>query len=60
MTDAVLWGELQRQLNEAGLKVKKGFAQDASFIEADPGQSSSKPRGEEAETRRCADGDAGR
>jgi len=57
MTDAALWGELQRQLDEAGLKVKKGVAQDASFIEADPGQSSSKPRGDEAMTRRCADGD---
>ena len=57
MTDAVVWSELQRQLNEAGLKVKKGVAQDASFIEADPGQSSSKPRGDEAMTRRSCDGD---
>jgi len=57
MTDAVLWAELQRQLNAAGLKVRRGVAQDASFIEADPGQSSSKPRGDEAETRRSADGD---
>jgi IS5 family transposase len=57
MTDAVLWGELQRQLDEAGLRIRKGVAQDASFIEADPGQSSSKPRGEGAETRRSSDGD---
>jgi len=57
MTDAVLWGELQRQLDEAGLRVRKGVAQDASFIEADPGQSSSKPRGDEAATRRSSDGD---
>jgi IS5 family transposase len=57
MTDAALWGELQLQLDEAGLKVRKGVAQDASIIEADPGQSSGKPRGEEAATRRSRDGD---
>jgi IS5 family transposase len=57
MTDASLWAELQRQLDEAGLKVRKGVAQDASFIEADPGQSSGKPRGDEAATRRSCDGD---
>jgi len=56
MTDAVLWAELQRQLAAAGLRVRRGVAQDASFIEADPGQSA-KPRGAEAETRRSADGD---
>jgi IS5 family transposase len=56
MTDAVLWAELQRQLDEAGLRVRKGVAQDASFIEADPGPSG-KPRGEEAATRRSSDGD---
>jgi IS5 family transposase len=56
MTDAVLWAELQRQLDEAGLKVRKGVAQDASFIEADPG-ASGKPRGGEASTRRRRDGD---
>jgi IS5 family transposase len=57
MTDAVLWAGVQRQLDEAGLKVRKGVAQDASFIEADPGQSSGKPRGDEASTRRSCDGD---
>lgn len=56
MTDAVLWRELQRQLDEAGLKVRKGVAQDASFIEADPGPSG-KPRGDEAATRMSGDGD---
>lgn len=56
MTDAVLWGELSRQLDEAGLKVRKGVEQDASFIEADPGPSG-KPRGDEAATRRSRDGD---
>jgi len=53
--DRLLWAELQRQLDEKGLTVKKGVAQDASFITADPG--SSGPRGEESETRRSRDGD---
>jgi IS5 family transposase len=56
MTDAVLWGEPQRQLDEAGLKVRKSVAQDASFIEVDPGPSD-KLRGREASTRRSRDGD---
>jgi IS5 family transposase len=55
-TDELVWAELQRQLDEEGLRVRKGVAQDASFIEADPGQSS-KPRGDDALTRRCRDGD---
>ena len=54
--DKQVWAELQRQLNQKGLRVRKGVAQDASFIEADPGQSN-KPRGEEAKTRRSRDGD---
>jgi IS5 family transposase len=54
--DKLIWAELQRQLDEAGLKVRKGVAQDASFITADPGPSG-KPRGEEAATRRSKDGD---
>lgn len=54
--DKQVWAELQRQLNRKGLKVRKGVAQDASFIMADPGPSS-KPRGEEAKTRRSRDGD---
>ena len=36
--------------------MKKGVAQDATFITADP-DSSSKPRGEDAMTRRSRDGD---
>jgi len=55
--DKLIWAELQRQLNEAGLRVRKGVAQDASFITADPGQSSNKPRGGDALTRRSRDGD---
>jgi IS5 family transposase len=54
--DREVWAELQRQLDEKGLRVRKGVAQDASFITGDPGQSG-KPRGEEARTRRCRDGD---
>jgi IS5 family transposase len=54
-TDGLVWAELQRQLDAKGLKVRKGVAQDASIIEADPGQSS-KPRGD-ALTRRSRDGD---
>lgn len=53
--DRLIWAELQRQLDEKGLKVKKGVAQDVTFITADPG-GSSKPRGEEARTRRSRDG----
>jgi IS5 family transposase len=54
-TDELLWAELQRQLDERGLKVRKGVAQDASIIEADPGQNG-KPRGGDTATRRCRDG----
>jgi IS5 family transposase len=54
--DNLIWAELQRQLDEKGLRVRKGVAQDASFITADPGPSG-KPRGEEAATRRSRDGD---
>ena len=55
-TDSLIWAELQRQLDEKGLRVRKGVAQDASFIEADPGPSG-KPRGDGAATRRSRDGD---
>jgi transposase, IS5 family len=53
--DKVVWAELQRQLDAMGLQVKRGTMQDATFIEADHG-SSSKPRGDEAKTRRSRDG----
>ena len=56
MTDNLVWAELQRQLDAKGLRVRKGVAQDASFIEADPGPSG-KPRGDGAVTRRSRDGD---
>jgi IS5 family transposase len=34
----VVWKELQRQLEEKGLKIKKGHIQDATFIESDLGK----------------------
>jgi len=55
--DKLVWEELQRQLDEKGLKVKKGVVQDATFITADPGHApADKPRGGEARTRRSRDG----
>jgi IS5 family transposase len=54
--DRLVWEELQRQLEERGLRVRKGVAQDATFITADPGRTS-KPRGDMARTRRSRDGD---
>lgn len=36
--DQLIWGEVQRQLDRKGYKVKKGVIQDASFIEADLGK----------------------
>ena len=56
-TNKPVWAELQRQLDAKGLKVRHGIAQDATFIEADPGSSESKKqRGNEAKTRRSKDG----
>jgi len=55
--DKLVWEELQRQLDEKGLKIKKGVVQDASFITSDPGHArADKPRGTEAKTRRSRDG----
>ena len=55
--DRLIWAELQRQLDEKGLKVKKGVVQDATFITSDPGHAPAKePRGGEAKTRRSRDG----
>ena len=55
--DRELWKELQRQLEEKGLKGKKGVIQDATFITADPGHAKAdEPRGGEAKTRRSKDG----
>jgi IS5 family transposase len=55
--DKLIWEELQRQLDEKGLTIRKGVVQDASFITSDPGHAAAdKPRGEEAKTRRSRDG----
>jgi len=55
--DREVWGELQRQLDAKGLRVRKGVVQDASFITADPGHArAGTPRGTEAKTRRSRDG----
>jgi IS5 family transposase len=54
--DKEVWKELQRQLDAKGLKVRKGVIQDATFITADPGHASNKPRGKEAKTRRSKEG----
>jgi len=55
--DRELWAELQRQLDNKGLKVKKGVIQDATFITADPGHAKADtPRGDDAETRRSKEG----
>lgn len=55
--DKQIWGEMQRQLDNKGLKVKKGTIQDATFITSDPGHAKSdKPRGDDAKTRRSRDG----
>jgi len=52
-----IWAELQRQLDEKGLTVKKGVIQDASVITSDPGRANkNKPRGKDAKTRRSKDG----
>ena len=55
--DREIWDELQRQIDERGLKIKKGVIQDVSFITSDPGHAKAdKPRGHEAKTRRSKDG----
>lgn len=53
-----IWEELQKQIEEKNLRVKKGVIQDATFITADPGKQkkSSAPRGRDAETSRSKDG----
>ena len=53
--DEVVWGELQKQLDAMGLKVKRGTIQDATFIEADPGKSKKAFDGN-AKTRHSRDG----
>jgi len=55
--DRLVWGELSRQLDAKGIKVRKGVVQDASFITTAPGHAAAEePRGDEAKTRRSRDG----
>jgi len=53
-----IWEELQNQIENNGIEVKKGVIQDASFILADPGKKNSgmKGRGRIAKTSRSKDG----
>lgn len=52
-----IWNELQRQLDEKGLKIRKGVIQDATFITADPGHATADTsRGDDAKTRRNKEG----
>jgi len=51
--DRIVWEELQRQLDERSLKVKKGVVQDATFITSDHGHAGKdKPRSYDATMRR--------
>jgi len=55
--DQEVWAELQRQIDEKELSVRKGVVQDASFITSGPGHArADKPRGTAAKTRRSRDG----
>ena len=54
--DRIIWNELQRQLELKGIKVKKGSAQDATFITSDPGHVKHDDPREEGKTRRSKDG----
>ncbi len=54
--DRVIWNELQKQIEAKGIKVKKGSAQDATFITADPGHSKHEEPRSEGKTRRSKDG----
>ncbi len=54
--DRIIWNELQRQLELKGIKVKKGSAQDATFITSDPGHVKHDETRSESKTRRSKDG----
>lgn len=53
-----IWAELQQQMSEKNITIRKGKVQDARFIEADPGKKRSgmEGRGREAKTSRSKDG----
>ena len=54
--DRIIWNELQMQIESKGIKVRKGSAQDATFITADPGHGRHEEPREEGKTRRSKDG----
>lgn len=53
-----IWEEIQNQIENNNIKIEKGYIQDATFIEADPGKTNSgmKDRGRFAKTSRSKDG----
>ena len=54
--DRIIWNELQRQLELKGIKVKKGSAQDATFITSDHGHVKHEETRSEGKTRTSKDG----
>ena len=54
--DHIIWNELKRHLELKRMKVKKGYAQDATFITSDPGHVKHDDPREERKTRRSKDG----
>lgn len=53
--DRIIWDELQKQLELKGIRVKKGSAQDATFITSDPWHVKHEEPREEGKTRRSKD-----
>jgi IS5 family transposase len=54
-TDKIVWNELQNQLDAMRLKVKRGTAQDATFIKKEDPGTAKKPRGSDAKSQRSKD-----
>ena len=54
--DRIIWNELQRQFELKGIKVKKGSAQDATFITSDPGHVKHDEKRSESKTTKSKDG----
>lgn len=51
-----IWNEFQRQLDSKGTRIKKGTAQDATFITSDPGHEKHDEARESGHIRRSKDG----
>ena len=54
--DRIIWNELQKQLESKNITVKKGSAQDATFITSDPGHVKHDEPRSDGRTRRSKDG----